>query len=234
MISLHPSAPETASGVGAAVDLGPTMRFLSLSVTLASLTGSITFVVESAPDLTGPWRQCGEPTSELFSSTIAYDRWVRLRWAGTPAGATPFESTFTATAQVQRVYAHLEHLTRVGLPEAALRGVSTTDRAKALLTASNTADTKLAQRWDLPIVAWQDDLSECVAKIGGYEALSNIGFNPEDGADSNVLTRHDAAQRLLREVVDGRATFVGIVDSSPDVDDDGIAVVTSAPRRWKR
>ena len=39
--------------------------------------------------------------------------------------------------------------------------------------------------------------------------------------------------RWLKDVADSHANPAGLVDSTPDVEDDGIVVVTDAPR-WRR
>lgn len=234
MIELHPSGAETASGVGTPIDLGPTDRLLRITLTVNSLVGTLAIVVESSASSSGPWRQCGDATSDTISATVAYDRWVRLRWTGTAqtSPSAAFESTFAVTADVDRCYANFDDLYLHGRPEKALSDVSTTERAIALATASTKADGKLGLRYDLPLTAWGSDLREVVAKIAGYDLLSFQGFNP-DGQDANIRTRHNDATSWLREVADSMIEPLGIVDSTPEVEDDGIAVVSYPSRGWR-
>lgn len=232
MITLHSSSTETSSGVGTPVDLGETDRFLSMTVAVSAITGTLTTVIESAPSASGPWTACGEPSSETEPRSIAQGQWVRLRWVGAPSGATPFSATFAVTAEPSYTYADLTDLHTYGMPSVALRDVPTTTKAKALRAASMKADTKLGLAFDLPLISWGDDLRECVAKIAAYDLLSFKGFNP-DGDDANVRTRHDDAWKLLGQVADLRAKLQNIVDSTEDVDDNGIVVVSRPARGWR-
>lgn len=232
MIELLSSSTETSSGAGTPVDLGEVDRFLSVSVVVESLTGTMMTVIESSASETGPWTVCGDTTDARAFSVIALGRWVRLRWIGAAAGVTPFSATFSATADIAHCYATLADLTTFGLPEPALRGVSASTKSEALRAASKKADTKLGIVYDLPLLSWDYDLREAVAKIAAYDLLSFRGFNP-DGEDANVRTRHNDANELLRQVANLQAKLSNIVDSTPEVDDSGIAVVSRTPRRWR-
>lgn len=230
MIELHPSGTETESGVTDAFDLGPTDRLLRLTLAVSSLVGSIAIVIESAPASDGPWRPCGDPTSDIASATVAYDRWVRLRWIGED-GEDPFSATFVVQAATERSYANFGDLYTHGRPAAGLEGVSTTERANALGAASMKADGKLRLRYDLPLVVW-DDAREPVAKIAAYDLLSHVGFNP-DGNDKNIRDRHNDAWKWLGDVADGTIDPAGIVDSTPEIDGPLSVMVTHASRGWR-
>lgn len=243
-IELRASSATSSNGSSSPVDLGPTKRLLELwlDVTVFAAT-SLLVDIESAPSSAGPWRSCGpferQVGEETYTSalvaigavrlvTVAYDRFVRVRWAFT--GGTP-SATFSVAGTKGISYANLEDLITDG-PGRTVLQLSVTARGLALAKATAKADSKLSLRYDLPLVAWGADLSEAVAKIAGYDALSSIGFNPE-GADQHVRDRHNDGLKWLREVADSHANPQGLIDSTPAVEDDGIAVVTRPPR-WAR
>lgn len=234
---LRASAAETTSAAGAAVDLGARDRLLrqTLAVSAASgATPTLDVRLEASADgLTG-WRTIGtfaRATAAAVEklSFIAPERYVRVAW--TIGGATP-SFTFAVGGTKGLVYASLEDLDAYGMPGAALAKLAPSKRAEAIAAASTKAEGKLALRYDLPLVTWGVDLTEAVSKIASYDLLSVRGFNP-DGSDENVRTRHNDAWKWLTEVADGKCEPIGVVDTSPEVEDDGVVVVTHAPRGWR-
>ncbi|RYZ15738.1 MAG: DUF1320 domain-containing protein, partial [Myxococcaceae bacterium] len=142
-------------------------------------------------------------------------------------------ATFSVSGASQQVFADFADFAAYGLPNASTRNLAATSVARALLGATAKVKSKLSQRFDLPLLAWGIDVREATAKIAGYDALSARGFNP-DGRDENVRTRHNDAMLWLRDVVDSKANPVGLIDSTPLVEDDGIVAVSDPPRwgRW--
>lgn len=235
--ALLASAARTTTGNGAAVDLGTRDRLLrqTLSVTAASgTTPTLDVRLEASADGVTGWRSFATFTRATAATVeritaISPDRYVRVAW--TIAGTTP-SFTFDASGTRGVSYANLDHLDTLGLPVAALSSRTASQRAEAIAVASEKIDSKLGVVFDLPLVAWGADITECVCKIAGYDLLSVRGFNP-DGADQNIRDRQNDAWRWLADVANLKAVPVGIVDSTADVDDAGIAVVSSPSRGWR-
>lgn len=127
-------------------------------------------------------------------------------------------------------YATTSDLYRLALRRTALEGIPQADQERALEAASRLADSYLQARYRLPLTAWGDDLRRAVAVIAAYDLLAGRGFAPE-GVDEHIRLRYEDAITWLRDVSRGAATPVGVVDFSPSVPDEGIAVV-SDPKRW--
>lgn len=127
-------------------------------------------------------------------------------------------------------YATPADLYSLGLPQRALSGVSVPDQEAALESASRLADSYLSARYTLPLTAWGSDLRRAVAVIAAYDLLAVRGFAPE-GADEHVRLRYEDAIRWLENVSKGLVNPVGIVDSTPEVTNTGVAVRTGV-KRW--
>lgn len=239
-ILLADSGLQTTSGSSAVIDLGARDRLLrqSLAVTVASgTTPALDVRLEACSDAEGlaGWRAFGSFARATATKTerltfIAPERYVRVSW--TIAGTTPsFRFAISGTRDI--VYANLEDFEEHGLPAAAAKTRTPSQTCAALAAASETASGKLAARYDLPIVAWGTDLTQAICKIAGYDMLSVRGFNP-DGDDANVRTRYEDASSWLDDVVAGEINPVGLVDSTPDVEDDGAIVLSNPARGWSR
>lgn len=229
-------AAQTVSGAGASVDLGTRDRLLRQTITFAAVTGTSPTAdvrLEASDDGT-TWTTFATFTRAKAVGVerivaISPARFVRVAWS--LAGSSP-SFTFGVAGTRGVVYASLDDLDAYGMQAAALTSFSASKRAGALAAASAKADSKLGVRYDLPLVAWDTDLRECVCKIAAYDLLSVRGFNP-DGADQNIRDRHKDAWAWLKDVADLTAEPVGIVDSTADVDDAGIAVVSFPSRGWR-
>lgn len=106
-------------------------------------------------------------------------------------------------------YADTTDLTRLGLPSAALTGVSTQTQEDALDAASAYADSYLRARYVVPFTTWGDDLRQAVAAIAAETLLTTRGFSPAAGRDDVVSARADRARSWLRDVSSGRAHVSG-------------------------
>jgi phage gp36-like protein len=111
-------------------------------------------------------------------------------------------------------YATLTDLTTLGVPSAALSGVSTVEQQRALDAASTLADGYLRAKFTLPISIPSIDLVEAVCKVAAYSLLSVRGYNPETGSDPNVRDRYKDAIAWLKGVAEGSIT-PALTDSSP-------------------
>ncbi len=226
----------SASGAGAAVDLGTRDRLLRqvLNVTAISAGASLAVRLEVSPDGTTAWR-----TLDVFATRtsvgaerrtfISPERYVRVAYTITGGGPSV---TFDVSGAAGIVYANLDDLDQHGVPAPSLAKRTSHQKCEALAAASTEADGKLALAFDLPLEAWSLDLTKAVCKIAAYEELSVRGFNP-DGSDANVRDRRNDAWKWLDSVARGETIPVGIVDSTPEVEDDGIVVVTHEARGWR-
>ncbi len=133
-------------------------------------------------------------------------------------------------------YATTTDLVRLGLPSAALSGVSTAAQEAALDAASAVADGYLASRKALPLSAWGDDLRTVVTRLAAYDLMVTRGYDPAAGRDDQIRLRHEDAMRWLRDFADGRIDAPSMVDATPDdASDERTVYATSRPRRrWVR
>lgn len=114
------------------------------------------------------------------------------------------------------VYATVTEARELGLSGRAFVETDQVAFQRNIQEASDYASSFLANQYTLPLVEWGDDLTGAVAKIAAYEFLSVRGLNPDNGgSDKNVKDRADAARTWIQMVGAGKATPVGIVDSTP-------------------
>lgn len=106
-------------------------------------------------------------------------------------------------------YATTTDLTRFGLPSAALTGISSTTQEEAISAASNFADSYLRSRYDVPLTAYGDDLSQCVCALAAETLLTSRGLDPSRANGDVIITRADNARSWLRDVSAGRAAVSG-------------------------
>ena len=106
-------------------------------------------------------------------------------------------------------YATITDLTRFGLPSTALTGVSSTTQEEAISAASSLADSYLRSRYDLPLTAYGDDLTQCVCALAAETLLTSRGLDPARAKGDVIITRADNARSWLRDVSAGRAAVSG-------------------------
>lgn len=111
-------------------------------------------------------------------------------------------------------YATIADLTALGLPSAALVGVSTADTDAALVAASGRADGYLAKQYALPLSVWGADLTRAVAQIAAWDLITTRGTRPGDQA-AMLERRYDDAIQWLRDVSRGIVEPQGVVDATP-------------------
>lgn len=106
-------------------------------------------------------------------------------------------------------YANLSDLYRFGLPSAALGSLDDSTKQAALDARSLYAQGKLAGRYHMPLIAWDDSLTMAVCQMTAYDLLCNRGYNPANPADENVRRRFEDADKWL--------TSVARLEISPDL-----------------
>ena len=238
-LALQASSAKTTTGAGDAVDLGTRDRLLrqTLDITAVSGTGSPTLTVrlEASPDGETAWRTFATFTAATAAgseklSAVSPERFVRLAW--TISGDGP-SFTFAVVGTQGLCFANVSQLEAFGMPAAATATLSATTKAEALAASTEAMSSKLGVRYDLPVISWGVDVVQACCKITAYDLLSVRGFAP-NGNDKNVRDRYADAMLWLTDVANMRANPIGLVDSTVDVEDEGIAVVDTVRRGWRQ
>jgi len=100
-------------------------------------------------------------------------------------------------------YASQADLLLVGLPQTAVGTLGATTIAAALQNASDFADGFFRARWGtnaVPLLAWDTEVTEAVAKIAAYRLMRQRGFNAAAGADKGFREGYDDAVDWLDRV----------------------------------
>ena len=233
---LHAAGAENSNGQSAAFDISAIRSALKLTLEITAITGTDTptlaLVIETSPSGAGSWQQVGAfPNQTAVGSVdlavVGCRRYVRARW--TLTGTLP-NFTFALTGEAHQLLLTLEQAETLGLPTAALASVSASEKATALLRASDEGYGALENAYKPPITAWGDDVRGACADIFVFHALSRRGFNPEDA--ELIVKRKDDATSWLRAVANGRLRATGVVDATPEVAETGAYVVSGSARRW--
>lgn len=88
-------------------------------------------------------------------------------------------------------YASTSDLTAMGLPATALGALTGDQQQAALDNASALMDSYFRGRYELPLLAWGSEVTQCCAVIAAYLLMNVRGFNPASGADVNLLNRYE-------------------------------------------
>lgn len=110
-------------------------------------------------------------------------------------------------------YATTTDLERLGVLPAALAGIATATKEAHLSAASRRADSYLAAQFELPLVAWEEDLTDAVCALCAWTLLVTRGFNPDAPGDQAVRIRYEDAIRWLEKVAAEQVTPL-VTDSS--------------------
>lgn len=133
--------------------------------------------------------------------------------------------------------AELQDLYRLGISADVLgqspRTADTNVQLAALDSASVYVLGKIGNRYKRPLVDWEDDLRQAVAKIAAYELLCIRGFNPAAGADVNILQRRNQADEWATSVARQEISpnITGAANQSPSFNNPRI--VTSPLQGWQ-
>jgi hypothetical protein len=77
------------------------------------------------------------------------------------------------------------------LPPATLSLATIAQQQQACLDATEEADSYIRGRFQLPLLAWGNDLTRYTAYIAVYLLMSGpIGWAPQAGTDSNITTNY--------------------------------------------
>jgi phage gp36-like protein len=132
-------------------------------------------------------------------------------------------------------YATSTNLTDFGISAETLGSVPAGQADRILAGCSAVADGYLQSsgRITLPLTAWGDDLRMAVCKLGAWELMTVVlGHNPDDPNNFVWKDRAAEARTWLESVARGLITPVGLVDSSPTVEETGTEIYTEPRRGW--
>ena len=77
------------------------------------------------------------------------------------------------------------------IPAATLNLATLVQQEQACLDATETADSFIRGRYQLPLLAWGNDLTRYTAAIAVYYLLSgSVGFAPQAGSDANIVENY--------------------------------------------
>lgn len=80
------------------------------------------------------------------------------------------------------------------IPAATLGLATLAQQNQACLDATSTADEYLANRYEMPLLAWGPDLTRYTAFIAIYSLLSGaVGFAAQAGSDVNITRNYQSA-----------------------------------------
>lgn len=118
-------------------------------------------------------------------------------------------------------YATRSDLTRLGVPAAALAGISTDAQDAALASASEVADSYLRARFVLPLQSWGDDLRQAVCQITAWRLIATRGLDPSGNSHEVLRAGYEDAIGWLKRVTENTV--------SPSVTDSSSAGYTVSP-----
>jgi phage gp36-like protein len=115
-------------------------------------------------------------------------------------------------ADEPKVYADAEDF---DVPQGTLDAATAEDIERSLRRASRLADSYLCPPFTYPILQWGEDVRLHVAAIATWLILRKVGFSPDQEDAKSIRQGYDDAIDWLSDVHTGKATPVGLVDSSP-------------------
>ena len=75
-------------------------------------------------------------------------------------------------------------------PAATLNLATIAQQQQACLDATEEADSYIRGRYELPLLAWGNDVTRYTAYIAWYLLMGTIGWAPQAGADANITTNY--------------------------------------------
>lgn len=234
-ITLATSAAHSASGAGSSVDCDA-KRVARVTLAVSAVSGttpSLSCALETSDDQLS-WDSVGD--FDAVSSVGSHDiyvgdlrKYLRARWTVAGAGAS---FTFSVTGKVILVYADPVDLGAIAVAASALSDVPMSDKVRALIVATDEIDGRFNGRYALPLVAWGEDLRRWVAILAATICILTRGTGVE-GSDYEILKAlSEAASQWARDVGAKKISPVGIVDSTPLIEESAPFMYTDAIRGW--
>jgi phage gp36-like protein len=117
----------------------------------------------------------------------------------------------------------------LGLPAVALDGI--TDTSDWRNAAQGQINSYLRGRYRLPLVApYPPEVVEVECKLAAYSFISNRGFDPEAGANQNIVLRYKDARDWLKALSEGKVNL-DVASDQTATRAEGGPVVASQPCR---
>lgn len=127
-------------------------------------------------------------------------------------------------------YASATDLAAVGLPAAALLGISVAQQTQFLSEAGDLIDSFLRAQYQLPIAGglgppntFPGELTRCNITIACYELLVFRGFNPDE-YDTNWRQKWEDCMAWLKMLASGEVSISPLDDATPTVNEGAPAV----------
>lgn len=131
-------------------------------------------------------------------------------------------------------YGQISDIPIYGVQAAAVAVLSPTVQNGGLIAASSVIDSYFGGRYRLPLQSWDIATTMHTVWIAVHILLNVRGYNPQAGADSNVLGNYMLAVAWAKSVQKQEAhpQVVPAADQSPGYD--APRVLTSTSRGWER
>lgn len=131
-------------------------------------------------------------------------------------------------------YTNPSLLANYGIQANALKRIANDVQNAACVSASRKIDGYISDRYPLPLVAFDYDLVEYASKIAIWDAICNIGFNPDDGQDGTIAKNYNDALEFMGRVQRQSANLC-VSFNSPATPGafQNPRVITSPPRGWE-
>jgi hypothetical protein len=192
--------PVKIPGTGAAIDLRQYRSLrLTLDVTAAS-GGALMVTVETATTRTAPpsaWRTVAlfdavSVPASVDKAAVDLDRYVRIRWA-LPLGAS---ALFTVAGVARLVLATPSDRRRLGIRGGAFPALTDEQADDLLYQASGDVLGPFHERYQEPLVSWEDDTRRACIAGADWAAIRQRGtevgkrITPEDTAYYEAYVRY--------------------------------------------
>jgi phage gp36-like protein len=211
-ITLHALVQETASGSGAAVDLGQRTS-ADLSLLVSAGTGTTDVSIETSDNGVDGWQTIGSfPTCDgpggCKVTVPGCSRYIRAAWILADV------CTFSVAGVAVLVYCTPADV-RDALHANALAQTLDIEVDRIARKQTDVANSYLKQNPNvvLPLLSWGDDLRTYVADLVAYQLMKQRGFNPES-SDQIVIDAKNDAIAWFKMVAAGKVTPDAIVDST--------------------
>jgi len=109
-------------------------------------------------------------------------------------------------------YCTVDEVGEIGIKADALADIDPDKISQEVRAASDFIDGYLRSRFELPLIAWGDDIRKCCAVVSGWNALTVEGVSPD--GDSAAAKMYDFWIAWLKDVSKG-ATTPSVTDSTP-------------------
>lgn len=186
-------ASRSGAGVGDAVDLAQYHggRFAAV-VSVAPAGQTLALTIERSGDgLTGWTTAATFPAiaaaGEYAVESADLDRFVRLRW--TPSGAGAW--TFGASGSTSLIFARARDRALIGIRNGAIPDTTAAQYLSAFETATATINGSLTA-FVLPLCAWDADLRQAAIALADWQLLSSRSKDPARSAEGGNVYQIEA------------------------------------------